>query len=288
MPKRKQPKLDVPIVVVDIVEEDHYRPKNWIAQEWAPIITSYGIEIYNILLAAANTERRQAGYGSWHFSIRTLAGYLMVDEWTVVQYTWLMEVCGLIQIESGNDKFSNEYTVLTPPRASAQLFTKIVAILDKPVEELGKKSKWHGFKKRAIKRINRWKPLDAFSKSPNNRPQQHVCPNCSALRSVEQWQAKRDWLLRCSTCGAKAVTSLWPPAQLDIFTNGTQQKPATDSEPLIQHLVTRFAESKPKLTQKGAKRMISTYGNRDSATRLASPPRLSRESPEDSPSFAQI
>ena len=263
MPKRKQPKLDAPIVVVNAVEEDHYRPKNWIAREWAPIITSYGIEIYNVLLAAANTERKQTGYGSWHFSIRTLAGYLMIDEWTVVQYTWLMEVCGLIQIESGDDKFSNEYTVLTPPRASAQLFAKIVAILDEPVEGLGKKSKWHGFKKRAVDRINRWKPLDAFSKSPDNRPQQCLCPDCSELRSVERWQIKRDWLLRCSVCGTTTVTSRWLPAQPDLFSNtsnGSKPEPATETEPLVQKLVTRFAENKPKLTTKGAKRMVVQYG----------------------------
>jgi len=140
-------------------EEGYYCIKNWVAQEWLPIIGMTGIGLYNIYLSAADADRGN----SWFFSIRTLSEYTFISKNTIVLHNWLLEICGLISIESGTNGYTNEYTILDPPRVTPDLLKKIVAILEVPADVGQTRQR---FKQRVIDRINLWKPISACVRIP--------------------------------------------------------------------------------------------------------------------------
>ena len=220
---RKQPKTDMPISVVTEVEVDHYRIKNWIATEWSPIIGPHAVMLYNIYSAAANKERGN----SWFFSLRTLKEFTYFGSSTINMNNWLLEACGLILIKSGNKFYANEYMILNPPHCTPELLKHIVTTLQAPTIDVGQN--WQNFKQNAVNRINRWKIL-------------HECGKIS--------QYCRDTLQAQEAAGEQ-----------DMFAdNGSESEPTT-AEPLEARLVTRFADNKPKLTEKGAVKMIKQYGS---------------------------
>jgi len=158
MSNRKQPKPDTLTTVTTEVEEDHYRIKNWVAREWIPIIGIHAYTLYGIYSAAANKERGN----KWYFSIRTLEEYTFLDKSTINMANWLLELCGLIRINSGADGYANEYVILDPPHATPETLAPIIATL-KAESEVGQK--WQVFKANTLARIMKWKPLHECGKA---------------------------------------------------------------------------------------------------------------------------
>ncbi len=157
MSNRKQPKPDV-LTVIDEVEHDHYRIKNWVAREWSPILGPHAMHLYNIYCASANRERGN----KWFFSLRTIQEFTFFDTHTINMNNWLLELCGLIRINSGKDGYANEYIIVTPPHVTPETLKPIVATL-KAETEVGKK--WQAFKANVLERIMKWKPLHECGKT---------------------------------------------------------------------------------------------------------------------------
>lgn len=223
---RKQPKaVNGPIKIESEIVHDHYRVKNWIANEWMPIIGPYGLTLYNIYSSAANKERGNA----WFFSFRTLQEYTFFSLSTINMYNWLLEACGLIRIKPGADGYANEYILLDPPHATEENLKKLVAVLEADTD-VGKN--WKSFKQNTLERIQKWKPLTECGKK-----NQHQKGGIENQKTV---------------------------GQSELFTNKPEPKPtvkpSSDDDELITRLVEEFAENKPPLNQSGARKMIEQYG----------------------------
>ena len=148
---RKQPKIDA-IGFVSEVTHDHYRTKNWVLREWGPIIGPYAMFLYDLYSSSANKERGN----SWFFPIRTISEFTFFSLPTINMNNWLLEICGLIHIDSGRRGYANEYTVLDPPRCNSETLKPIIKTLETPAD-VG--IEWQRFKLRVLGRIHRWKPL---------------------------------------------------------------------------------------------------------------------------------
>jgi len=223
----KQPKPEQLNLVSTEIQSDFYQIKNWVTDEWSPILAGNGIWLYNIYSAAANKDRGN----SWYFSLNMLVEFTGLGRPTISMCNWLLVVCGLIRIEAGRDGYANEYIICYPPRVTPEVLSQLLTVLETPAD-VG--SRWQEHKKLVAKRIRNWKP-------------RHECGKISQYkRSLIESQKKA--------------------GQQDLFTSTNDSKPepatepATDPDPLIQRLVARFAEAKPKLTPKGAKRMVEQYG----------------------------
>jgi len=222
MGKRKQPKPDQPVTVMTEVEEDHYRIKNWVAKEWLPIIGPHANALYCIYSAAANRELGN----KWYFSIRTLEEFTMLSNPTILMNNWLLELCGLIRVNPGDDIYANEYVILPPPHVTPEILKPIVAMLKEPAN-VGKN--WQAFKANALERIMKWKPL-------------HECGKVSQFKKIQ-------------------VEAGQP--QLAVATNNPapQPTPAAPSQvELVAALVATFKNDKSPLTESAAEKMITDYG----------------------------
>jgi hypothetical protein len=228
---RKQPKPDTSLTITDLDIANFYITKNWVTQEWLPIITVYGAGLYTLFKSTANEDLGN----KWFISLRTIEEYMMISQKTIIVYSWLLEACKLISIKSGEDGFANEYTILVPPRVTDDLLKKIIVELSKPAPELSAKSDWHRFKQRAIERINKWKSLRECGKTSQYK---HM--------AAETQTGQHD---KFSTNGSKPK-----PEPVEI-------KPdTTELDELTQLLVECFANNKPSLTEESAAKMIQTYG----------------------------
>jgi DnaA N-terminal domain len=157
MNNRKHPKPDVLTTVITEVEEDHYRIKNWVAREWIPIIGVHAYTLYGIYCSAANKERGN----SWFFSLRTLEEFTFLSNPTINMNNWLLELCGLIRINSGEDGYANEYVLLPPPHVTPEILKPII---DGLKAELNVGKNWQVFKANTLERIMKWKPLHECGK----------------------------------------------------------------------------------------------------------------------------
>jgi len=157
---RKQPKPESTSVVQSAVEHDHYRVKNWVAQEWLPIIGVHGMAIYDVLSSSANREHGN----SWFFSLNTLSEYMQISRQTIILYSWLLEACDLIHVTSGDETHANVYTILEPSHVTAEALDKLRTTLSLETE-VGQS--WREFKQATLKRIDKWKKLrDCWNKNP--------------------------------------------------------------------------------------------------------------------------
>jgi hypothetical protein len=157
MPARKQPKPDVQTPVTTETEEDHHRIKNWVTKEWLPIIGIQAYGLYGIYSSAANRELGN----KWFFSIRTLEEFTFMGKSTINMNNWLLEACGLIRVNAGNETYANEYVVLPPPHVTPEILKPIIDML-KDDADMGKN--WRAFKANALERIMKWKPLHECGK----------------------------------------------------------------------------------------------------------------------------
>jgi hypothetical protein len=222
MGKRTQPKLDQPTTVTTEIEEDHYRIKNWVAREWSPIIGSFALHLYNIYCSAANRELGN----KWFFSVRTLEEFTLLNHNTINMNNWLLEICGLIRIDSGNEIYANEYVLLPPPHVTDETLKPIIATL-KAEAKTGKN--WQAFKANALARIMRYKPL-------------HECGKVSQFKKI-QLEAGQPPLFSTNGHAPHAESA-------DLPTH----------DELVARLVRGFADAEPPLTEAAAIKMIEQYG----------------------------
>jgi len=221
MSVRKQPKPDTLTTVINEVEEDHYRTKNWVAREWLPIIGLQAMALYNIYSSAANKERGN----KWFFSIRTLEEYTFLDKSTINMANWLLELCGLIGVNTGKDGYANEYVLLTPPHVTPETLAPIIATL-KAESDVGKN--WRAFKANALERIMKWKPL-------------HECGKAS--------QFKKGMI--------EAKTQ--PPATNGHAPHAASADLVSQAE-LVAYMTATFDDGKKPLSEAAAMKMIEQYG----------------------------
>jgi len=220
MGKRKQPKPDAQTIVAFETEEGHYQIKNWVAKEWLPIIGMQAMGLYNIYCSAANRELGN----KWFFSIRTLEEFTMISLNTINMNNWLLETCGLIRVNPGDDSYANEYVILPPPHVTDETRALIIAILK---DDVGMGKVWRAFKANVLERIERWKPL-------------HECGKVSQFKKI---QVEAD------------------QPQLAAATNNPAPQPipaAPSHIELVAQLVEMFKEN--KLTESAAEKMITDYG----------------------------
>jgi len=233
---KKQPKPNTIIPIITEIEEDHYRIKNWVAREWLPIIGVHAMALYNIYSASANRERGN----SWFFSLRTLEEFTFLSNPTINMNNWMLELCGLMRINSGKDGYANEYVLLTPPHVTPELLKQIMVTL-KAESDMGKN--WQVFKANALERIIKWKPL-------------HECGKMSQFKKG-MIEAKKQPL---ATNTDKSVPTAMPPQ--------------TD---LVARLVAEFKGN--KLTEAAASKMITDYGEEAVKQQLAWLPQRETDMP---------
>jgi len=222
MGKRKQPKPDAQTIVAFETEEGHYQIKNWVAKEWLPIIGMQAMGLYNIYCSAANRELGN----KWFFSIRTLEEFTMISLNTINMNNWLLETCGLIRVNPGDDSYANEYVILPPPHVTDETRALIIAILK---DDVGMGKVWRAFKANVLERIERWKPL-------------HECGKVSQFKKI---QVEAD------------------QPQLAAATNNPAPQPipaAPSQVELVAVLVATFKNDKSPLTESAAEKMITDYG----------------------------
>ncbi len=138
--------------------------KNEVAIEYTPIITTYGLTLYNIYAAIANREEGNR----WFISLQTLEHFTFISQNTIVRYNWLLEICKMISIKTGQENDANEYTVLDPDPVTPEILEYITHELKRPIKEQGKN--WTDFKTQTLKRLSHWKKLnDCHKKSQTKR-----------------------------------------------------------------------------------------------------------------------
>jgi DnaA N-terminal domain len=226
---RKQAKPQTSSEIATKYDAGFFMVKNEVAVEYVPLITAYGLMLYNIYAAIAN---REAG-NKWFVSLPTLASFTLLNQDTILKYNWLLEVCGLIRIKSGNDSYANEYTILKPEPITPEILQTISDRLNQKVEGEGKN--WREFKLRALKRVAAWCKLS----------------DCSQKRQGTSILRQQD--------GVKSP---------NITMNGSKPAPvASPDEPvlpthdeLVARLVRGFADAEPPLTEAAAIKMIEQYG----------------------------
>jgi len=114
------------IVIRDRRKPNQYTTDNLLAREWLPILrVGDAFYFYSVYLSMANRETES----SWS-SLRTLAKYLQCSVDLIVRANKLLEICGLVYIETGNHLTSNEYYILDPPSLTPELKTRIYKRLD--------------------------------------------------------------------------------------------------------------------------------------------------------------
>jgi hypothetical protein len=219
MGKRKQPKPDTLTTVTTEVEEDHYRIKNWVAKEWSPILGPHAMHLYNIYCAAANRELGN----KWFFSIRTLEEFTLMHHNTIIMNNWLLELCGLIRVNPGDDTYANEYVILPPPHVTDEIRASIIAAL-KAESDVGKN--WRAFKANVLERVQKWKPLHEYGK-------------VSQFKKIQI-----------------------AAGQPEPFTNGNGHHAASTDLPSQAELVVGLMKyfEQEELTEKAAMNMITQYG----------------------------
>ncbi len=147
------------IVVRDRRKKRQYSIDNLIQDQWRPILTNVGYDLYSLYVKLSNKadERAFPGY-------ELIQGHMGYSPSTIRNYNCLLVWCELIHIESGNQFTSNDYYILevnevTPERIAAIRAAALAWNKDKK------------FVTALSHRLDTWHPLQHwFKKSRRHKP----------------------------------------------------------------------------------------------------------------------
>lgn len=144
-------KTEEPAVVIrvrDRRQKHQFSIHNRVIDEWLPIIGLHGYALYSLYVRMANQtdERCYPGY-------TTISQHLGIGTTTISNHNRLLVWCGLIHIEPGNRKASNDYYILDIPKVTSEALD---SIRQAAMTDLSEKSKFH---RTVLNRLDNWQSI---------------------------------------------------------------------------------------------------------------------------------
>jgi len=136
------------IIVRDRREKHQFSIHNRVIDEWLPIIDKHGYAMYSLYVRLANKadERSWPGY-------TLIERHLGIGPATISNFNRLLTWCGLIHVEPGDRKTSNEYYILNVPTCTPEA---IQDIRNKATTHFPAKST---FLQALLRRLETWQPI---------------------------------------------------------------------------------------------------------------------------------
>lgn len=166
------------LIVRDRRQAGHYRIDNEIMAEWYPIIREHGLALYNLLALLAEDGKECARPG-----LSLLTDYLGWSRSTVHSYRQLLEWCGLIAVDAGDQQRANVYYLLSVPHVSPET----LAPLRVTVAEGWPQS--HKLRTSVLQRIDTWTPISCHFKARRKvitEKEQPTLPGLPSAHSAPQ------------------------------------------------------------------------------------------------------
>ncbi len=109
--------------------DNFFQVKNEVVHEYLPIIGATGFTLYSLYKSMANHE---LGYIAWP-SYKLIKKYMGLGKSTISCYNWLLQECGLLQIEQYNDH--NNYRLVKVNPVTPELITHLTKVLQPNPQE---------------------------------------------------------------------------------------------------------------------------------------------------------
>jgi len=143
--------------VVDEKERGFFIQENEVVTEYLPIMGVTGYALYGFYSQMANRKKDNSLYPS----MQLITAHLGFTRSTISRYNWLLEYCGLLRIETGQNGSSNIYYLLPVNPITPKLLAKLAEALQPDSND---SPEWARFKANRLEAVQNWQPLSAHFK----------------------------------------------------------------------------------------------------------------------------